>query len=802
MPRQRVLPRFSPWLWMALLAWPAALGQVRCAEPVPPPADAPPAGLEILPAVVAQVDGHPITWRELVRELVGSAAGGALDRLMRRMLVEQAAEEAGIRVTAEEMDAQLELDRNGLPNEWALVDRKPWDVGEKTFEALVRTRYQMTLEEYKTQVIRQRLLIRKAIGRNLQPTEADLRRFFADHQDLFQPQTRYRAAHILITPLSPRDLHVGTRLKSPVSRKYVYEKMSQEIASRNPDKSVRAFLDEASGKLWAESPDARALVRRSAGPQGSSRPEMEAEPEWIHARKRALLCVEELRSGRISWEQAVEKYTQDPHDLRPVVDEKSADQCLGELQDRKAPWDEVIRKYIKFRVTKGRRMPSFREWSKLKPGEVGEFTRNGPLVEEFYEGSKDLPLLKPSDPIWTQFGYHIVRLLDKQEARPSTFEEIREWVEKTYVDWTIQALSEKWMDALAGKARLEDAKAQLWPAAFGATPEPNPNPVVGKVNGRAVLRGEVWRELLRSEGPAALQRLINREMALGPLKRLGPDRLTWEGTLPGYRPPAPPYEAPLQVTAYDIDKGLEEDRLRWDGENEALRKQGPKASPRSFEQYLFERYGQTEGEFRRSIEAGVVFAKAVRKKADLAPANLQFQFALARDRYIEPVHFKASHILKRALPGAEDDTRQELRKLVLSWRNQLIEEQTKWETLVAHSDDESTKDAGGDLGTLKAGPGEHPELYAALAKGKWEKGQLADPIETPLGIHLVRVDARYEERAPDFEEVKAAVERDYLRGRALMYMDIWIRSMQRQTRIKRFLYEVETLDIPDLAVPK
>ena len=61
----------------------------------------------------------------------------------------------------------------------------------------------------------------------------------------------------------------------------------------------------------------------------------------------------------------------------------------------------------------------------------------------------------------------------------------------------------------------------------------------------------------------------------------------------------------------------------------------------------------------------------------------------------------------------------------------------------------------------------------------------------------MRVEQRYPERIPEFREVRARVERDYLAARGALYLNVWLRAMQQQAKVQRFLYKVDTLIPPD-----
>lgn len=63
--------------------------------------------------------------------------------------------------------------------------------------------------------------------------------------------------------------------------------------------------------------------------------------------------------------------------------------------------------------------------SKEQGGNLGEFTK-GQMVPEFEEAAFSMELNTTSDPVKTQFGYHIIKLISKNEEALSTFDEVKD----------------------------------------------------------------------------------------------------------------------------------------------------------------------------------------------------------------------------------------------------------------------------------------------------------------------------------------------------------------------------------------
>lgn len=65
--------------------------------------------------------------------------------------------------------------------------------------------------------------------------------------------------------------------------------------------------------------------------------------------------------------------------------------------------------------------------SKEQGGNLGEFSR-GMMVPEFEEASFNLPIGEISEPVKTQFGYHLVQVDSKVDASTKAFEDVKDSV--------------------------------------------------------------------------------------------------------------------------------------------------------------------------------------------------------------------------------------------------------------------------------------------------------------------------------------------------------------------------------------
>ena len=727
-----------------------------------------PAGLEGVPETVAEVQGKSITRLELIRELVGASGTKALERIVNRILIEQAAAEKHVEVSEQDIEQQFKRDQSELAQTFI---RMPWMTANNKLpvEEIIQAQFGMSLADYKHIVVRQRLLSRRCMAREVNPTESDLRKFFERYPELFQHPVKYRASHILITPLNPNDLFLGSRLRSDISQnsKTDYQGWLQKRLQRERDQNIKLGDDNAE----------------------------EIPAAWAQAKAKAEQLATQLMANPGKWNEYVYAYSQDPMDRARVG-------------------------------KKGARLPTQRERMGLRmaPGDVDWFHKNGPLVREFYEGAKDLKIGQISFPVQTQFGFHIIKMLQIYRPPLVTFAEVHERVREMYIENEIQMLSSSWLALLARRADLKTEKATLWPprkdspAARIGLAEPgvepvtgDPDPTVGTVNGAPVKRSAVWRDLLRSEGEDALRRLINREVVMGILMRVGVAHMEWICANPNNRALQAPPLMPIRIDEDDLQRKLIDDRLDFD----ALANEKEYANL-SFEEYIYKRYGQTPAEYRRAIEAGMVMMSAIRQKVvprspEEFERTLRFEFALARPQYSEDEWYEVSHILIVPSGGmfkADADDLLAARATATNLYPQLLAEPDKFGELEDKFNDDGpeNKAAHGSLGAcygdrLLLNFPENAQFYNEIARQNLQPGQFTPVLQSARGYHIVRLDKKHPHREAEYTDKgrRKQIEHDFINEQAKYYAEIWMRALNSRAIVKHFYFKPsQSFDEPDV----
>lgn len=158
--------------------------------------------------------------------------------------------------------------------------------------------------------------------------------------------------------------------------------------------------------------------------------------EFYNERKNELIEPEQVKARHILFRVGAS----DPQEKK---DEqlKKAKEVLKEAKNGKADFSELANKYSE-------------EPSDSRGGDLGYFAR-GRMVPAFENAAFALKKDEISDVVETQFGYHIIKVEDKKDARNIPFDEIKDAVRENIKIQRGNVEIEKWIDQLKSEATIE-----------------------------------------------------------------------------------------------------------------------------------------------------------------------------------------------------------------------------------------------------------------------------------------------------------------------------------------------------------
>ena len=170
--------------------------------------------------------------------------------------------------------------------------------------------------------------------------------------------------------------------------------------------------------------------------------------------------------------------------------------------------------------------------------------------------------------------------------------------------------------------------------------------------------------------------------------------------------------------------------------------------------------GLTRDYFRMELYQQMLLEKMVEKQVKVTDQDVSGFYQANKEQLREPAMMRLAHICVQTQKEAEQ-IRADLTAKKIEWN----------EAAKKYSLDPWTKDNGGDLDFMpKAGTPFHEAAFALRSNG-----DISQPVQTPMGFHLIKRLAYKEARTPPYEELEATIrqrlEHDQLQRLAMQKRD-------------------------------
>ena len=157
---------------------------------------------------------------------------------------------------------------------------------------------------------------------------------------------------------------------------------------------------------------------------------------------------------------------------------------------------------------------------------------------------------------------------------------------------------------------------------------------------------------------------------------------------------------------------------------------------------------KTLNQFR--IEYFRIVADFFKDKLKVKEREIRRYYKKYSDNYVIPPEIKARHILLKIVPDAPEKVMVEKREVLKKLLEKLKTGETFEDLAKKHSED-GTSEEGGDLGWFR--PGEMVPAFEDAAFSL-EIGQVSEIVQTPFGLHLIKIDDRKEKVVKSLENVR------------------------------------------------
>ena len=231
----------------------------------------------------------------------------------------------------------------------------------------------------------------------------------------------------------------------------------------------------------------------------------------------------------------------------------------------------------------------------------------------------------------------------------------------------------------------------------------------------------------------------------------------------------------LRVSEEDVNQQIE-----------TLKKQNQVADEQFLQ--LLKTRGLTLETYKKQVHEGLLVTKVVnaevRSRLTVLDTELQEAYRAKQQQYQVAGGQTVSHILFLFPPYATEQDEQRLRAKAEAVLQQ-VRNGGEFTVLARQYSDGPSAETGGLLGTFR--PGELlPGFEEAAAQLK--PGEISDVVQTRIGFHIIRLEARQAAGMRPFEEVQEELKSDILRDKTERKYQEWLESLRQQAYIK-VLYE-------------
>jgi peptidyl-prolyl cis-trans isomerase C len=153
------------------------------------------------------------------------------------------------------------------------------------------------------------------------------------------------------------------------------------------------------------------------------------------------------------------------------------------------------------------------------------------------------------------------------------------------------------------------------------------------------------------------------------------------------------------------------------------------------------------------------------------------------DKFRLPEQLRARHILIKLSPDADDEAQQAARGKMAGIMTE-VHNGGDFADLASQYSEDTSATEGGDLGFFARGQMVKPFEDAAFGL---QPGEISEPVTTPFGLHLIKVEERQPERSVSEDEAREQIKEYLLKVKQQQAVDNEIRNLRTVAQIEILL---------------
>jgi len=192
-------------------------------------------------------------------------------------------------------------------------------------------------------------------------------------------------------------------------------------------------------------------------------------------------------------------------------------------------------------------------------------------------------------------------------------------------------------------------------------------------------------------------------------------------------------------------------------------------------------FDQYRAQLQEQIEKLKLVSMEVRAKVQVGESEMRDYYTANLAKYTEDENYRARHIFFKTGEKATPDEIQRAKTTALAVLADAKSGKDFAELAKKFSEDPAARKDGGDLGSFKKGDMQ-PELEKTILSLK--PGEVSELVSTPIGFHIIKLEARVAGTTKTFESVKSDIEEILYRKKSEERFSQWAKDLRGKASIE------------------